>query len=133
MGFLPWRFSPFINKSPCQLYFLLHINLVSDLFVLPYVLHVNRINWLTLLINWLIHHKGSIHSRPIILKYCMKFQVWIFIKLFKPKIWYLIFPTWNLLFFPCFILFIAISKTLLLHKIYRVIKSASSSRDTNIM
>ena len=40
-GILPKRFSPFVNKSPCQLYFLLHINLVGDLFVLPRVLHVN--------------------------------------------------------------------------------------------
>ena len=39
-GFLPWRFSPFVNKSPCQLYFPLHINLVGDLFVLPHILHV---------------------------------------------------------------------------------------------
>ena len=33
--------SPFVNKSPCQLYFPLHINLVGDLFVLPRLLHVN--------------------------------------------------------------------------------------------
>ena len=33
--------SPFINKSPCQLYFPLHIYLVGDLFALPCVLHVN--------------------------------------------------------------------------------------------
>ena len=40
-GVLSWKFSPFVNKSLCQLYFLLHINLVGDLFVLPRVLHVN--------------------------------------------------------------------------------------------
>ena len=34
MRFLPFKFSSFVNKSPCQLYFPLHINLVSDLFVL---------------------------------------------------------------------------------------------------
>ena len=38
---LPWRFSPFVNKSPCQLYFPLHINLVGDSFIRPHVLHVN--------------------------------------------------------------------------------------------
>ena len=45
---------PIHNKSLCQLYFPLHINLVGDLFMLPRVLHVNRINKLTWLLNWLI-------------------------------------------------------------------------------
>ena len=40
-GFLPCRFSSFENKSLCQLYFPLYINLVGDLFVLSRVLHVN--------------------------------------------------------------------------------------------
>ena len=37
---LQW-FSPFVNKSPYELYFPLHINLVGDLFVLTHVLHIN--------------------------------------------------------------------------------------------
>ena len=41
-------------------------NLIGDLFVLPCILHVSWINYLTWLINWLIHYKGSIHSWPII-------------------------------------------------------------------
>ena len=40
-GVLPRRFSPFVNKSLCQLYFSQHINLVGDLFVLPRMSHVN--------------------------------------------------------------------------------------------
>ena len=43
-GVLPWRFSPFVNKLPCQVFFPLQINLVGDLFVLTRALHINGIN-----------------------------------------------------------------------------------------
>ena len=35
---------PIRKQIICQLYFLLHINLVGDLFVLPHILYVNWIN-----------------------------------------------------------------------------------------
>ena len=40
-GVLPRKFSLFVNKSPCQIYFSVAFNLVGDLFVLPHLLHVN--------------------------------------------------------------------------------------------
>ena len=41
---LALRFFPFVNKSSCQLYFPLHINLVGDFFVLPHLLYVIESN-----------------------------------------------------------------------------------------
>ena len=65
-GIFALKVFPIRTQITVSIYFLLHINLVGDLFMLPCVLHVNQINYLTWLINWLIHHKGSIHSWPII-------------------------------------------------------------------
>ena len=44
VGFLPCRFSPFVNKSLCQFNFHSIFSLIGDLFVLPRTLHVNLIN-----------------------------------------------------------------------------------------
>ena len=65
-GIFALKVFPIRTQITVSIYFLLHINLVGDLFMLPCVLHVNQINYLTWLINWLILHKGSIHSWPII-------------------------------------------------------------------
>ena len=65
-GIFALKVFPIRTQITVSIYFLLYINLVGDLFMLPCVLHVNQINYLTWLINWLIHHKGSIHSWPII-------------------------------------------------------------------
>ena len=43
-GVFALEVSPIHKQITCQIYFPLHINLVSDLFVLPRVLHVNQIN-----------------------------------------------------------------------------------------
>ena len=40
-GFLPCRFSLFVNKSPCQFIFCCIFSLIGDLFVLPCIMHVN--------------------------------------------------------------------------------------------
>ena len=43
-GVLPRWFSPFVNKSPVPNLFSATFNLVSDLFVLSHLLHVNESN-----------------------------------------------------------------------------------------
>ena len=43
-GVFACRFSPFVNKSPCQFIFRCIFNLIGDLFVLLHILHVNLIN-----------------------------------------------------------------------------------------
>ena len=60
-GIFALKVFPIRTQITVSIYFLLHINLVGDLFMLPCVLHVNQINYLTWLINWLIYHNGSIH------------------------------------------------------------------------
>ena len=44
VGFLPCRFSLFVNKSPCQFNFHYILSSIGDLFVLSRFLHVNLIN-----------------------------------------------------------------------------------------
>ena len=43
-GVLPRWFSPFVNKSPVSNLFFVAFNLVSDLFVLPCLLHIIESN-----------------------------------------------------------------------------------------
>ena len=50
MGFLLNRFSPFVNKSPCQFNFHYILSLIGDLFVLPRVC----------MLIWLINKIGQL-------------------------------------------------------------------------